>query len=57
MTPADAAHFLGVGLSTLWRYARTDPTFPTPARPSTRKTLFPRRDLVAWAESKREASQ
>lgn len=51
--PKYAAEYIGVGLSTLWRYAKIDPTFPKPAHISARLTLFKRADLDAWVESRR----
>lgn len=53
LRPADAAKFIGAGLSTLWRYAKSDPTFPARVRISSRMTVFKRADLEAWVESHR----
>jgi prophage regulatory protein len=53
LRPAPAAKFIGAGLSTLWRYAKTDPTFPAPVRISARMTVFRREELEAWVESHR----
>ncbi|MDG3066794.1 helix-turn-helix transcriptional regulator [Thauera mechernichensis] len=54
LRPADAARFIGVGLSTLWRYlANRDKTgFPQPKKVSERVTVFKRADLEAWVESR-----
>lgn len=53
LRPADAAKFIGAGLSTLWRYAKNDPTFPAAVRVSPRMTLWRRDGLEAWVESHR----
>lgn len=52
LRPAEAARFIGAGLSTLWRYAKQDPTFPTRVKLSSRLTLFRRVDLERWVESR-----
>lgn len=54
LRPADAARFIGIGLSTLWRYlANSDKTgFPRPKKVSERVTVFKRTDLEAWVESR-----
>lgn len=48
----DAAKIMGVGVSTLWRYAATDPTFPRPRRLSPRCTVLDVPELMAWRDSK-----
>lgn len=54
LRPAEAARFIGIGLSTLWRYlANHDKTgFPQPKKVSDRVTVFKRADLEAWVESR-----
>jgi len=54
LRPAEAAQFIGIGLSTLWRYAanRGKTGFPQPKKVSERVTVFRRADLVAWIESR-----
>ncbi len=54
LRPAEAARFIGIGLSTLWRYlANHEKTgFPQPKKVSDRVTLFARADLVAWVEGR-----
>lgn len=54
LRPADAARFIGIGLSTLWRYlAQQDKTgFPQPKKISERVTVFKRADLEAWVEGR-----
>lgn len=53
LRPADAAKFIGAGLSTLWRYAKTDPNFPPRVRISSRMTVFSRNELQVWVERHR----
>ena len=54
LRPAEAARFIGIGLSTLWRYlANHEKTgFPQPKKVSDRVALFARADLVAWVEGR-----
>ncbi|TVT61040.1 MAG: helix-turn-helix domain-containing protein [Azoarcus sp. PHD] len=52
LRPAEAAKFIGAGLSTLWRYAN-QPGFPARVKISTRLTVFRRDELAAWVESHR----
>ena len=56
LRPADAARFIGVGLSTLWRYCKNHETtgFPQPKKVSERVTVFKRADLEAWVESRNQ---
>jgi prophage regulatory protein len=50
LRPKAAATFLGIGESTLWRWAKTVPGFPKPRKLGTRMTVFLRDDLAAWRE-------
>jgi len=52
-----AARLLGIGVSTLWRYIATDPTFPRPRRLSPRCSVFPIAELLAWRDGKATAEQ
>lgn len=54
LRPAEAAQFIGIGLSTLWRYRKNHETtgFPQPKKVSDRVTVFKRADLEAWVESR-----
>lgn len=54
LRPAEAARFIGIGLSTLWRYlANHDKTgFPQAIKLSDRITVFARADLDAWVQSR-----
>jgi prophage regulatory protein len=48
--PAQAAALLGIGIATLWRWAKERPDFPRPRRLSARCTVFDRDELVAWRD-------
>ena len=50
--PADAARLLGMGVSTIWGRAKTDPEFPKAIKFGARTTVFRRSELLAWAESR-----
>lgn len=54
LRPAPSAEYVGIGLSTLWRYAanREKTGFPQAIKLSDRVTLFRRADLEAWVESR-----
>lgn len=45
LRPRDAAAYIGIGLSTLWKRAKTDPDFPRPRKLSPRTTVFLVTDL------------
>lgn len=44
----EAATYLGIGISTLWRRSKTDPTFPKPRKLGQRVTIWMREDLDAF---------
>jgi prophage regulatory protein len=48
LRPAKAAEKLGIGLSTLWLKAKTDPDFPKPFKFSARTTVFFEHELDAY---------
>ena len=54
LRPAEAARFIGIGLSTLWRYLanREKTGFPQAIKLSDRVTVFARADLDAWVQSR-----
>lgn len=58
LRPADAAKFIGSGISTLWERVKHDKDFPRPIKLSSKTTVFRSADLIAWVESKavREAA-
>jgi prophage regulatory protein len=55
LRPAQAAKYLGIGISTFWDYAKGDPTFPRLFKISPRVTLVRKADLDAWMFAKRAA--
>lgn len=46
--PAPAAKFLGIGRSTLYKWAKERPGFPQPIKLGTRTTVFRLDELAAW---------
>ena len=50
LKPAQAAVKLGIGTSTLWHKAKTQPDFPRPVKISSRVTIFLERDIDAYLE-------
>ena len=54
LRPARSAEYVGIGLSTLWRYLanREKTGFPQALKLSERITLFRRADLEAWVEGR-----
>lgn len=53
----EAAAILGVSVTTVWNWAtdKLSEGFPRPIRISDRVTVFPRAEIIAFAESKRVA--
>lgn len=51
-----AAALGGVGVATVWRWARTNPAFPQPLRIGPNTTMFDLDELEAWVLAKREAA-
>lgn len=49
------ARILGIGTSTFWRFAATDPSFPKARKLSPRTTTFVTSELLAWRDSKSAA--
>ncbi|GAB2467365.1 hypothetical protein GCM10027082_18760 [Comamonas humi] len=49
--PKDAAELLGIGISTLWRWAKDRPDFPKPRHLSTRCTIFDVAELLNWRDA------
>ena len=54
LRPRQAASFLGIGLSTLWRWSKDRADFPRPISLSSRTTVFRLHDLAAWRDSRIE---
>jgi prophage regulatory protein len=53
--PREAAAILGIGLSTFWLRAKTDPDFPKIFKLSPKTTVVRRRDLEAYVTTKAAA--
>ena len=51
------AEILGCGVSTFWRYAKEDPTFPKKRALSPRMSVWDEAELVAWRDSKSAAGK
>lgn len=51
LRPKQAAHFLGIGIATLWRWAKERADFPKARRLSSRCTIFDAAELEAWRDS------
>lgn len=49
--PKQAAEFLGVGIATIWRWAKERADFPKPIRLSQRCTVFDGGELLAWRDA------
>ncbi|AVO48543.1 hypothetical protein C6568_04125 [Melaminivora suipulveris] len=49
--PQQSAELLGIGLSTLWRFAKERPDFPRPRKLSPRVTVFIVAELLAWRDA------
>ena len=49
--PQQSAALLGIGLSTLWRFAKERPDFPRPRKLSPRVTVFIVAELLAWRDA------
>lgn len=52
-----AAAYLGIGVSTLWRWAKERPGFPQPLHLGDNTTAWVREDLDAWFAAQRAAAQ
>jgi prophage regulatory protein len=48
----EGAEILGCGLSTYWRYAKEDPTFPKKRALSPRMSVWDEDELIRWRDSK-----
>lgn len=56
LRPRFAAQYVGFGLSTLWKRAKEDPTFPQPRKLGPRITAWMRDDLDAFLEGQARAA-
>lgn len=57
LRPKQGAVYIGASIASFWRFAKTDPTFPTLFKIGANSTAVLRADLDAWLKSKREAAQ
>lgn len=55
--PKQAAEFLGIGQSTLWRWAKERRDFPKPRRLGLRTTVFDLGELLAWRDAQSSKGQ
>ncbi|MGF7191988.1 prophage regulatory protein [Robbsia andropogonis] len=55
LRPAKGAEYLGIGISTFWRYAKTIPDFPRPVKVSPRVTLFMENELADWLRKRADS--
>jgi prophage regulatory protein len=51
LRPNGAAKFLGIGRSTLYKWAKERPEFPQPIKLGTRTTVFRLDELAAWRDA------
>lgn len=49
--PKAAAELLGIGIATLWRWAKEKPDFPPAIHLSPRCTVFQKDALIAWVDA------
>lgn len=56
LRPREAAQALGIGLSTFWLKARTDPDFPPLISLGPKATVVREADLEAYVEKKARAT-
>lgn len=53
---ATVAALTGDSVTTVWRRAREDPTFPKPFKLSPQSTVWNEAEILAWIEAKRASS-
>jgi prophage regulatory protein len=56
LRPRQAAEFLGIGHSTLWRWAKERADFPQPIVIGPRTTVWATEKLLAWRDAQAEKS-
>lgn len=54
--PKAAAGLLGIGIATLWRWAKERNDFPKPRKLSSRCTVFDVNELLAWRDAQKEVA-
>ena len=52
LRPSEAARALGISRGTLYRWLRTDPTFPRPRHIGRAVTIFDAAELLAWRDGR-----
>ena len=53
LRPAQTAEFLGIGLSTLWTWAKR-PDFPRPRKIGPKVTVWDLSELIQWRDAQQE---
>ncbi len=56
LRPKDAADLLGVSRSTLYHWAKNDPSFPARIQIGPRSTGWFLHELLSWLEARRDAA-
>ena len=51
----EIAEAIGINRATVWRYVKSDPTFPRPLKLAPKCTRFRASDFEAWLSSKAAA--
>ena len=51
LRPTQAAEFLGIAVSTLWRFHKCRPSFPRSRKIGPRCTVFDQFELLQWRDS------
>jgi predicted DNA-binding transcriptional regulator AlpA len=49
----DVMRLTGASRPTIWRWSKSDPTFPRPFHLSAAITCWDEREVIAWVESKK----
>ncbi|WP_260674051.1 helix-turn-helix transcriptional regulator [Comamonas aquatica] len=49
--PKQVADILGIGIATLWRWAKTRDDFPKPRHLSARCTVFDLQEIIEWRDA------
>ncbi len=50
--PKELAEMFGIGRSTIYRYAKEDPNFPKPLKPTAKTTLFNVKEVEEYFKKK-----
>lgn len=49
--PKQVAEILGIGIATVWRWAKTREDFPKPRHLSARCTVFDLQEIIEWRDA------